>query len=64
MNKLFGKKSIIDRAKAAVGLKSKRSSSARTSGLITAGGVAGLAIVSAVISALRDRQDNGGSDAR
>lgn len=64
MNKLFGKKSIIDRLRAAVGLKSKRSSSARTSGLITAAGVAGLAIASAVISGLRERQNNGGSDAR
>ena len=64
MNKLFGKKTIIDRLGEAVGLKPKRSSPALRSGLVAAGGVAGLALASAVVSALRDRQSDGESDAR
>ena len=64
MNKLFGKKTIIDRLVEAVGLKPKRSSTALRSGLTAAGAAAGLAIVSAVVSALRDRQSYGERDAR
>ena len=64
MNRLFGKKTIIDRLGEAVGLKPKRSSTALRSGLTAAGAAAGLAIVSAVVSALRDRQSYGERDAR
>ena len=64
MNKLFGKKTIIDRLGEAVGLKSKRSSTTLKSGLAAAGGVAGLTVVSAVVSALRDRQSDGKRDAQ
>ena len=64
MNKLFGKKTIIDRLGEAVGLKPKRSSTAMRSGLVAAGAVAGLAVVSAVVSALRDRESDGERDAR
>ena len=64
MNKLFGKKTIIDRLGEAVGLKPKRSSTTIRSGLAAAGAAAGLAVVSAVVSAHRDRQSNGKRDAR
>ena len=64
MNKLFGKKTIIDRLGEAVGLRPKRSTTALRSGLAAAGAAAGLAIVSAVVSALRDRQSYGERDAR
>jgi hypothetical protein len=64
MNKLFGKKTMIDRLGEAVGLKPKRSSTTIRSGLAAAGAAAGLAVVSAVVSALRDRQSNGKRDAR
>lgn len=64
MNKLFGKKTIIDRLAEAVGLKPKRSSTALRSGVAAAGAAAGLAVVSAVISAVRDRQTDGKRDAR
>ena len=64
MSKLFGKKTIIDRLGEAVGLKQKRSSTAVKSGVAAAGGVAGLAVVSAIVSALRDPQSDGERDAR
>jgi crotonobetainyl-CoA:carnitine CoA-transferase CaiB-like acyl-CoA transferase len=64
MNKLFGKRTIIDRLGEAVGLKPKRSTTALRSGLAAAGAAAGLAIVSAVVSALRERQSDGERDAR
>ena len=64
MNKLFGKKTIIDRLGEAVGLKPRRSSTAVRSGLAAAGAAAGLAIVSAVVSAFRDRQSDGERDVR
>jgi crotonobetainyl-CoA:carnitine CoA-transferase CaiB-like acyl-CoA transferase len=64
MNKLFGKKTIIDRLGEAVGLKPKRSTTAVRSGLAAAGAAAGLAVVSAVVSALRDRQGDGKRDDR
>ena len=64
MNKLFGKKTMIDRLGEAVGLKPKRSNTAMRSGLAAAGAAAGLAVASAVVSALRDRQSDGKSDAR
>jgi hypothetical protein len=64
MNKLFGKKTIIDRLGEAVGLKPKHSSTALRSGLAAAGAAAGLAVVSAVVSAVRDRQSDGKRDAR
>lgn len=64
MNKLFGKKTIIDRLGEAVGLKPKRSSTALKSGFAAAGAAAGLAVVSAVVSALRERQSDGNKDAR
>jgi hypothetical protein len=63
VNKLFGKKTVIDRLAEAVGLKPKRSSTARKSGFAAAGAAAGLAVVSAVVSALRDRQSDGKRDA-
>jgi hypothetical protein len=64
MNKLFGKKTIIDRLGEAVGLKPKRSSTTLRSGLAAAGAATGLAVVSAVVSARRDRQRDGKRDAR
>ena len=64
MNKLFGKKTIIDRLGEAVGLKPKHSSTTVRSGLAAAGAAAGLAIVSAVVSAFRDRQSDGERDVR
>lgn len=64
MNKLFGRKTMIDRLGEAVGLKPKRSSTALRSGLAAAGAAAGLTVVSAVLSALRDRQTDGKRDAR
>ena len=64
MNKLFGKKTIIDRLGEAVGLKSKHSSTALRSGVAAAGAAAGLAVVSAVVSAFRDRQSDGKRDDR
>jgi hypothetical protein len=64
MNKLFGKKTIIDRLGEAVGLKPKRSSTVMRSGLAAAGAAAGLAVVSAVVSTLRERQSDGNRDAR
>jgi crotonobetainyl-CoA:carnitine CoA-transferase CaiB-like acyl-CoA transferase len=64
MNKLFGKKTIIDHLGEAVGLKPKRSTTAIRSGLAAAGAAAGLAAVSAVVSALRDRQSDGKRDGR
>ena len=64
MNKLFGKKTMIDRLGEAVGLKPKRSSTALRSGVAAAGAAAGLAVVSAVLSAFRDRQTDGKRDAR
>jgi len=66
MNKLFGKKTTIDRLGEAVGLKPKRSSTTLRSGVAAAGAAAGLAVVSAVVSALRDRQSesDGKRDAR
>ena len=63
MNKLFGKKTIIDRLGEAVGLRPKRSTTALRSGLAAAGAAAGLAVVSAVVSALRDRQSDGSQSA-
>jgi hypothetical protein len=64
MSKLFGKKTFIDRLAEAVGLKPKRPSTALKSGLAAAGGFAGLAAMSAVLSALRDRHGDGERDAR
>jgi crotonobetainyl-CoA:carnitine CoA-transferase CaiB-like acyl-CoA transferase len=64
MNKLFGKKTIIDRLGEAVGLKPKHASTTVKSGLAAAGAAAGLAVVSAVVSALRDRQSDGKRDDR
>jgi hypothetical protein len=64
MNKLFGKKTIIDRLGEAVGPKPKRSSTTLRSGLAAAGAAAGLAVVSAVVSAFRDRQSDGKRDAQ
>jgi hypothetical protein len=64
MNKLFGKKTIIDRLGEAVGLRPKRSTTALRSGLAAAGAAAGLAVVSAVVSAFRDRQSEGNRDGR
>ena len=64
MNRLFGKKTIIDRLGEAVGLKPKRSTTALRSGLAAAGAAAGLAVVSAVVSTLRERQSDGNRDAR
>jgi crotonobetainyl-CoA:carnitine CoA-transferase CaiB-like acyl-CoA transferase len=64
MNKLLGKKTIIDRLGEAVGLKPKHSTTALRSGLAAAGAAAGLAAVSAVVSALRDRQSDGKRDDR
>jgi hypothetical protein len=64
MTKLFGKKTVIDRLGEAVGLKPKRSNTALKSGVAAAGGLAGLAVVSAVVSALRDRQSDGNRNAR
>jgi crotonobetainyl-CoA:carnitine CoA-transferase CaiB-like acyl-CoA transferase len=64
MNKLLGKKTIIDRLGEAVGLKPKHSTTALRSGLAAAGAAAGLAVVSAVVSALRDRQSDGKRDDR
>ena len=64
MNRLFGKKTIIDRLGEAVGLKPRRSSTAVRSGLAAAGAAAGLAIVSAVVSAFRDRQGDEERDVR
>ena len=64
MNKLFGQKTIIDRLGEAVGLKPKRSSTALRSGFAAAGAVAGLAIASAVVSAVRERQSGGKNDAQ
>ena len=64
MNKLFGKKTIVDRLREAVGLKPKRSSTAVKSGLAAAGAAAGLAALSAVVSVVRDRQSEGKRDGR
>lgn len=64
MNKLFGKRTIIDRLREAVGLKPKRARTALRSGLAAAGGFAGLTVVSAVVSGLRDRQSDGKRNAR
>ena len=64
MNRLFGKKTIIDRLGEAVGLKPKRSSTALRSGFAAAGAAAGLAIASAVVSAVRERQSDGENDAQ
>jgi hypothetical protein len=64
MNKLFGKKTIIDRLGEAVGLKPKHATTAVKSGLAAAGAAAGLAVVSAVVSAFRDRQSDGKRDDR
>ena len=64
MNKLFGKKTIIDRLGEAVGLKSKHTTTVVRSGLAAAGAAAGLAVVSAVVSALRDHQSEGNRDGR
>jgi crotonobetainyl-CoA:carnitine CoA-transferase CaiB-like acyl-CoA transferase len=64
MNKLFGKKTIIDRLGETVGLKPKHSTTTLKSGLAAAGAAAGLAVVSAVVSALRDRQSDGKRDDR
>ena len=64
MNKLFGKKTIIDRLGEAVGLKSKQTTTVVRSGLAAAGAAAGLAVLSAVVSALRDRQSEGNRDGR
>ena len=66
MNKLFGKKTIIDRLGETVGLKPKRSSTGLKSGVAAAAGIAALTAVSAVVSALRDRQteSDGKRDAR
>jgi hypothetical protein len=64
MNKLFGKKTVIDRLGEAVGLKPKHLSTALRSGLAAAGAAAGLAVVSAVVSAFRDRQSDGKRDDR
>lgn len=64
MNKPFGKKTIIDRLGEAVGLKPKRSSTALRSGFVAAGAAAGLTVVSAVVSALRERRSDGKNDAR
>ena len=64
MNKLFGKKTIIDRLGEAVGLKPKRLSTGLKSGVAAAGAAAGLAVVSAVVSAIRERQSDGKRDAR
>jgi crotonobetainyl-CoA:carnitine CoA-transferase CaiB-like acyl-CoA transferase len=63
MNKLFGKRTIIDRLGEAVGLRPKRSATALRSGLAAAGAATGLAVVSAVVSALRDRQSDGSQSA-
>lgn len=64
MNRLFGKKTIIDRLGEAVGLKPKRSSTALRSGFAAAGAAAGLAVASAVVSAVRERQSGGKNDAQ
>jgi crotonobetainyl-CoA:carnitine CoA-transferase CaiB-like acyl-CoA transferase len=64
MNRLFGKKTIIDRLGEAVGRKPKRSSTALRSGFAAAGAAAGLAIASAVVSAVRERQSDGKNDAQ
>jgi hypothetical protein len=64
MNKLFSKKTKIDRLGEALGLKPKRSGTAVKSGLAAASAAAGLAVVSAVVSALRERQSDGERDAR
>ena len=61
MRGLFGKKSIIERIGKGIGLKPKRSSTALRSGLATAGVAAGLTVLSAVVSAVRDRNSDGGS---
>ena len=57
----FGKKSIIERIGQGIGLKPKRSNTALRSGLATAGVAAGLTVLSAVVSAVRNRNTDGGS---
>ena len=52
MNKLFGKKTIVDRLGEAVGLKPKHLTTALKSGLAAAGAAAGLAGSVAVLVAL------------
>ena len=61
MKGLFGKKSIIDRIGKGIGLKPRRSNTALRSGLATAGVAAGLTVLSAVVSAVRDRNSDGAS---
>ena len=61
MKGLFGKKSTIERIGKVIGLKPKRSNTALRSGLATAGVAAGLTVLSAVVSAVRDRNSDGGS---
>ncbi len=55
---LFRKKSFVDRIGEALGRKPRRSGgTAVRSGLIALGSAAGLTALSAVVSAVRDRQD-------
>ena len=64
MNNLFGRKTMIERLGEAVGLKPKHSNTALKSGVAAVGVAAGLAAVSAVVSAIRERQSEGERDAR
>jgi|GEM_PF-1785943 len=62
---LFRKKTFLEKVAAALGRKPRRSSSTATrSGLIALGSVAGITAASAVVSALRDRQDQESHDDR
>jgi hypothetical protein len=62
MNKLFRRKTMIDRLGDAVGLKPKYLTTALRSGVAAAGAAVGLAAVSAVVSAIRERQSDGERD--
>lgn len=64
MNKLFRRKTMIDRLGEAVGVKPKYVTTALRSGVVAAGAAVGLAAVSAVVSAVRERQSDGERDAR
>lgn len=65
MNTPFGRKSFVDRVGKMLGRKPRRSRrNATRSGLVSLGAVAGVTALSAVVSAIRQRQDEGGRDDR
>jgi hypothetical protein len=65
MIKTFRRKTtFVDRVAEALGRKPKHSGPTMRSGLVTLGSVAGVAAASAVVSAIRARQDQGDQDDR